>query len=278
MKSIAKLTLGQFQSWKNDGKIWAAFMLSVAFSFMYAYRYISFVNLMRTEIQILEPYIIIGSSKHSFTGIFLGCILMLSDAPFLNERSDYEVLRVGTDKWMKSRVLYVAGAILLYNLAVIIETILLVLIAGAVKTNNGWSSAIVLLAEQSPNFAISNFKLAFEYPEFVHAVKPYFAACITLVFNCSYCFIIAMIILLANILSKRNIGWILAAVAHIFNYVISNNGFLVNIHISLLECATPAGQFSENTALNPYLSTWIFLILCVFFVYLSSRISLRMKI
>lgn len=234
MKKMIIISRLHLQSWRLNYTIWAGLGIGLGFCLMYVLRFISYCNAIGTACQIVEPYIIIGNmSKHSFTGIFLGCIVVLSEAPFINQQSTYEIIRVGTCTWVRSQILYIIVAILIYNFFIMLTCVALGVANSNVIFENKWSMAISLLAAQQPAFAVTNFKLSFPYTNFIYSLKPYYGALLTLLLNAAYCIIAVLLIFTVNIWSKTNMGWIVGAAFHILGYVVSNNGGLFSDLISL---------------------------------------------
>ena len=276
MKSTLRLARGKFSSWKHDYKILAALLLNLAFCIIHSSKYTAYCQVLDLPFHFLEPYVLIGSAVEKFTGIFLGCILLLSDSPFFNACSNYEILRVGANTWTRSRFIYTLLAVVIYNFSSIIFTALISILTFRTSFTNEWSQAMILLAEQNPAFAISAFKLTFPYPGFLDAFGPYSAAIITCLFNSAYCIVITITIFLINVYFQSNIGWVAAISVHIISYIIYMNSFALGIKKSLLECALPAAQFNTGDMLSPLFSINIFLIIILFGFYLSDKISSKL--
>lgn len=240
------LTIAFFRvkSWSRDYKVWAAFLLGFALCILNISKYIAFSEAVSSPVQAVEAYIIVGSTVPYFTGILLGALLLLSDAPFTSSRSPYEMLRVGRKQWLSGQVCYVFLASIIYSLAILLFSVIVCALSTDVNFSEKWSSSMMMLAERRPSFAVEVYKLAFPYPEFIHATTPYIAMVLTLFFNGCYITFICMCMLAINIRFNRNIGWVVAAVIHIAGYVIYANGPLVfRQYLSLLCCSIPAYHY-----------------------------------
>ena len=280
MKKMIIISRLHLQSWKLNYTIWAGLGIGLGLCLMYVLRFISYCNVIGTACQIVEPYIIMGNmSKHSFTGIFLGCIVVLSEAPFINKQSTYEIIRVGTRTWVRSQILYIIVAILIYNFFIMLTCVVLGVIKSNVFFENKWSTAISLLAVQQPAFAVANFKLNFPYANFIYSLKPYNGALLTLLFNAAYCIIAVLLIFIVNIWTRTNMGWIVGAAFHILGYVVSNNGGLFfRFNISILECALPAVLLSEDFPIEPFWATWLLSTLILLLIDISQKSHRRLVI
>ena len=258
MKKTINITKLHLQSWISNYTIWSGLGIGLGLCMIYVFRFTSLCNAIGTQCQIVEPYIIMGNmSKHSFTGIFLGCMVILSDTPFINKQSTYEILRVGTRTWIRSQIAYIFIATLLYNFLIFVICVTLGITKSNVCFDNKWSNVMTLLAVRQPTFAVSNFKVFFPYENFIYAVTPYSGALLTLLFNSAYCIVVVMLMFIINIWSKTNIGWIASAAVHIIGYVVSNNrNIFFNLSVSLLECAFPATLFSEDSPMGLFWAAW----------------------
>lgn len=280
MKKMITILKVHLQSWRNNYIVWAGLGIGLGLCMMYVSRFTSYCNAIGTPCHIFEPYIVMGNmSKHSFTGIFLGCIVVLSETPFINKQSAYEILRVGTRTWVRSQILYIVVATFLYNICILLMCMGLGLVKSNVSFDNEWSSAITLLAVRQPTFAVSTFKLDFPYPDFIYAVKPYYGAILTLLFNSTYCIAVVLLMFIANIWTKVNVGWMVAAAFHIFGYVVSNNGgIFFAFNISVLECALPAALFSDTSPIGLFWAIWILAMLVMVMTEISQSSHRRLVI
>ena len=74
---------------------------------------------------MLEAFVIIGSSRNYCMFTLLGVLVMLSDAPFIDDMNIYVSLRVTRRTWFVSKFVYVLMNCMLFYLAVMIATVLL---------------------------------------------------------------------------------------------------------------------------------------------------------
>lgn len=149
----------QMTAWRNNYKVIGAFMLSLGFCFITTSRYLGFADAIGSSVQATEAYIIIGSSTTYFSGILLGGLLLLSDAPFINARSTYEIIRIGKRNWFKGQILYTFFSAVVYLVITSLFSFAIVTASGRAYFTDSWSNAISILANSTPQFAISEFKL-----------------------------------------------------------------------------------------------------------------------
>lgn len=279
MKKEIRLSLGQFCTWKTDYKIIAAFLIELCFVFGLAQRYDAYCAAINVPTAFLEAYIIMGSDKRLFSCILLIVLFSLSDIPFINERSSYELIRTGVKSFLQSRVLYIVITLTIINVIPIAILFVLNVCGKSAGSLKEWSRAIILLAERQPDFAVSNFKLLFSHPGFLYSTIPITAVIITFLFNFSYCFIIVFTMMIFNVNCKHvKLGWGLAVAIHITGYIISNNNHILGIYFSLLDCATPACQFDEGAFITPLFSAWVFAITILLLFHLLGKVSERFQL
>ena len=73
---------------KVNWKMHAAFLLGVTLCiFPVVINYITFSRSTGYTIQIFEPYILVMSTSYQYVALILGLLLLISDAPFINNRT-----------------------------------------------------------------------------------------------------------------------------------------------------------------------------------------------
>lgn len=266
MKCVLFTLSDKLQSWITNLRVISALLLGLTLASRTIMHYLSFARAVGNAVQIFEAYIYISSSTASFRALALGSFLLLSDAPFITPLSQHEMLRIGRKKWLWGQIVYVFAASLLYSLTLLTFASLLSCFTGRSYLLGGWSSPMELLAIQQPDFAVKNFHASFPYPEMLQAVSPIAAALSSLIFNSMYLFLISLLILCVNLLTKQNYGWIVGGVVHFANYMIYANGnFGMNVKNSLLCCAVPSYHYNTYLGMSrPYCFSALFV--CIFIV------------
>lgn len=278
MKTVFSLLFHHFSAWRSDHRVHAAFLLGIALCIMPVSRYMAYARVMGSSIQIWEPFIYMGSTVSSLTGIFLGVLLLMSDAPFLCERSPYEILRTGKKYWIAANIIYVFISCLLYMIVILLVTILISCAAGKITLNNHWSAAMETLAEKQPEFAVLTYKIKFPYPEWINSVSPFTALLQTLLYNGLYMAVISLCIFCVNLWANINCGWLFAAAVHIVGYVIYANGPLVFPQkLSLLVCSVPSIHYAEGYGISNSYAAVLLCALAAILIYLTQRASTRVE-
>ena len=97
--------------WKKDYRIWLVFLFSSMLIVNYLKPYILYctsegkrITPCMLPLLFVQSDISLGSPKVYW---FLGCLLLLCDAPFLHETASYMILRGGRKGWYLGEVLYI---------------------------------------------------------------------------------------------------------------------------------------------------------------------------
>lgn len=237
MKVSLKIACRQIGAWVGDPRVGAAFLLGFSLCLLRVREWKTFFDTIHSPMQIAEAYIVMGSSMWCFVGFFLGCVFLLSNAPFLNQRSPYEILRTGKKTWLTGQIIYVIFSCILYSLFILLCTASICAATSHVFLSNEWSTGMLLLSEMQPDFA----PFPFWYPNWLHSTSPYVAMLFTFLFNTLYNCCVCLCMFAVNVYSSKNLGWIAAASIHIVGYIIYANGPMVfPAKYSLLLCAMPA--------------------------------------
>lgn len=272
MKFVAvRSAFRQIKTWPTDYRIISSFCLGVGISIFNAAKYCNFSSFIGQKVHMLESYVIIGSTGSFFIGVLLGNLLLLSDAPFVNQLTIYEIAAIGKKEWIKSRIIYLLITSFIYISLVVFSTIVFSLLVCGITFENEWSISIKQLAEKQPQFASISFGISFPYPNYINHTSPYLAFILTLLYNWAYMALIGLIILCVNLLTNQNIGWIIAISIHIAGYIIyANGGFYAPLRFSPFCWALPAIYFDQMSKMS-FVITF-----CLFSVFVTGQIDMCM--
>lgn len=265
MREIIAVAKQQFQRMIVDWKFWLASMLGVMLSIKVLWNLIDYYKAITSATNIFEPYIYLGSNRVGFLSVFLGSLFLLADAPFKSDADILEIIRIGKRKWMLGRLLFMLAACFLYTFFVFIGTTVLFAIKWHVYFDNLWSPGFLFLAQEQPFFATEKFGITFPFNTMVQDASPIIAFIMTIACNSMYSFIIGLIIFVINVLSGKNVGWVVAAASHVISYVLLVGGafFAVSIPFSPLTWAMPGYALEKHTMVS---STVVAICVIYFFV------------
>ena len=75
----------QITSWKTDPRVIMAFLFGFTLLCVEGYPYLKFAAFVRSDVQSVEMFVLCGSDGFAFMALFLGNLLLLSNAPFLRK-------------------------------------------------------------------------------------------------------------------------------------------------------------------------------------------------
>ncbi|MBR5067060.1 MAG: hypothetical protein IKX08_05370 [Lachnospiraceae bacterium] len=247
IKSI-KSALMQITSWKTDLRVIMAFLFGFTLLCIEGFPYLKFAAFARSDVQAMELFVLCGSTGYAFLALFLGNLLLMSNAPFVTEATTYEILRIGKKRWIDSKIIYIVIGSVIYSLVLILASVVFSCFKGTVNFRNEWSYAMTELTFKQPSYAITSFRVSFTEKEFISAVNPYVAALLTVICNSAYSVLICMVMMTVNLLSTHNFGWIAASVVHILGYaVFTNSGIGIPLRFSLFCNGMPASFFKSES-------------------------------
>ena len=220
MNSTRILPAMQLKAWLRSGRQMAGLLLGLALVLYNLSRYVTFAAAVGVPMNPLEGYIIIGSTMHYVTGLFLGATVLLSDAPFLSKRSRYEVLRMGKKAWIRGELAYIAASVFLYLLIMAAASILMLVLTTPCSFRDGYSPCLKMVVFSKSYFALTEFGIAFPYPALVATLPVYAAFIVTFFLNAVYFILIFFVVFFVGISNRNAAGWAAGASIHIVGYVL----------------------------------------------------------
>lgn len=226
MHRIRLMLFAKYIGWFRDLRILMSFLLGFSLVSAPCVNLSRLSILLNAPVQPLEPMILIGSTYNQYVFTLLGLFLLLSNAPFMNDMTIYETLRVGKKRWVTTQILYISISSAIYYVALALFTILLTVLVSAtgITFQNVWGSGMKLLATQSPQFAIEKLGLLFPFPEFLDKFSPVSAFFLTAASNILYGAILCLGLFVFNLKGYGSIGWAFMIILHIWGYLVMMNG------------------------------------------------------
>lgn len=269
----------QIKAWPQDLRVLSSFLLGIVICVYNVSELCDFSIFLGSGVQILESYIFIGSSPRLFMGVLLGNLILVSDSPFITSLTAYETAKIGREKWLWSRIVYLFFTCFIYLLILILATAVFAALSCGIEFGNEWSDSFRMLAEKNPDFAARSFGISFPYPEFTARTTPYSAIILTLFFNWVYIVLIALSIFCVNLLSDQNLGWIVGSGIHIAGYIVNANlGFFYDIRLSPLCWAMPVNYFIETNRMSSLFYAALFAFLIIVLLDICRRAVKRYEI
>ncbi len=262
-----RVALYYYRKWFTDPRIYIAFFLGSLFIINHASNYILYARSINEPINFLEPFIYAMNTLECQVIVFASFILLISDAPFIDNNSVYILLRSKKEKWSTGIILYLLGSALLYLFVLTIVTILFGIFHAYVV--NAWSDPIYTLAVYSPRNAHIEYEIAFPYIGFLQAYTPITAYFSTMFLQLGYYFFFALLIFLFNFQFKYHIGSIIGIIFHAISYVIILDAGYIDIKYSLISYCIPIFHNGQTITLLKSGGLFLCLILLLYLITLK---------
>lgn len=190
--------------------------------------------------------------------IILGYLFLLSDAPFVNERTLQLVLRTSKKMWNSSCLLYIVLQATVYYLAILFFS----MIFGASNGYLGesWSVPLAQVARQG-TLMIFQFDVSFPYWFFMQEYSVLQACGLTLIGCILYASVLGCILYVGNLGTRYSIGTWFAVFVHFSGYIARKEW---NSQWSLQSYASPA----ENGSFIPLL-VGVALLMCFSYIWVK---------
>lgn len=266
---------GQFREWPGNLRVYMAFLFGMAVSSVPVLNYLDFTKALLEPMNAIEPFIIIQTLREHMTTLLLGLLLLLSDAPFINQRSTYSIIRVSRKSWAVGMVLYIFAAAFLYYLVILVFSIGLV--SAHAYFGNFWSDAIYSLANMPSVNSSIEFGIYFPYIMIMKSLSPLQAVFQTVCLASIYGAILAIVVFAVSMRNNRIYGLIAALIVHAAGYIMISEAFFNIPKASLLANALlgyhtfSSGATSGMTLTYSYVLFGVVAILLAVLAILLSR-------
>lgn len=259
ISTIFEITAYQYRKSLVSPKFYIGLAIGLIFVIRTTLGLRGFALSLDENVNILEPFILSANSSDTIFFALLGYILILSDAPFIDQRTLYTIIRSGKETWTSSIVLYILSSSFIYYVILLLGTCLCV--ADISFTSNMWSSPFYSLAAYSPVYAINDYGIVFSNIEFLMVSTPLIALVQSLLLPTAYLSLIGMIMFAINMNINKNLGSIVALIFHAIGYMILLESSFVNINYSLFVQSIPVFHGNGSQSITVYLSVAIFVII-----------------
>ena len=255
------------QSLKNK-RIYLGFALGLAMILRTAFNYLAFTG--EHSFCVAEPWLQNFMTIGGLTVLFLGYMITISDAPFVNESSILLIYRTGRKCWLVGIWLYLVVQWMMYCG--------LLMLAGSIPVithsyiNDIWGRRMTMATMQDDITAIS--VLGIYLPEnmrFFEQLSPWKASVIATSLFMLYCLLFATIMFSINLLKQDRTGTAIAGVVYVLGFVLQGFSFISPylLYGSLLANMCLDYHLSENIPIA--FSYVLFLILLVGSVCMSVK-------
>ncbi len=124
VRIIRYLCIQQFREKLCSPKIWAGYILGIIFFQIPVVQYLKYANM--AEVQVCEGALVSLANPINIFALTTGILLILSDAPFVTDRSVTMIYRISRKIWGYAMCVYIVGqTVIYYGLAFLISLLLM---------------------------------------------------------------------------------------------------------------------------------------------------------
>lgn len=230
LKQIIKMCIYEFRIQLTSKKTWLGYIIGVVIVLKQCFGYVLYARSLGRAVNILEPFIIAENNYNTVMFMVLGWLLVISDAPFINNNSMYLIYRTEKNLWNKAMHLYMFVQSVLYYGVLVIST--MILSADIGYFGNIWSQPLISLTKNSNR--ILEFDVYFPYASLIKNMSIYQAFAYTVLLCLGYGFILALLLYTLNLFMNHLVGGIVTLSFHFLGYEIMQEGFFIVIKYSML--------------------------------------------
>ncbi len=220
---VLRLLGMRLSSWPHRSVSWIGLAVGCNFAFMPAMALLRSAAKLGGSVQLAEAYIIAGSDHFCTLLTAVGLIIMLSDAPFIDERIAFIGVRVSRRQWMAAHIAYVAVICALYQLIMFLFTA--IVLSARAYVGNVWSATMLNVARGSLSLNDLSFRFSAVY--LLRAYAPYQLLGVTFVLQTLYGAALSLAMFFLGLVYRRGVGIAAALCAHQMGFILLRSGPLV---------------------------------------------------
>lgn len=221
IKRVLYIFILQFISSLASARVWIGYLFGFVVSLKTAYAYCG--NAGDRAIQIFEPVIENYIKLGNITLMLIGFIIVLSDAPFINNRSTLALYRTSRKQWYWGMSLYILAHCVLYY--VVSAALVCLFSMKQAFINNIWSRPMRNLALAPSREAMIKWNLATPARELVERYTPVETVFHTLLLIMLYSLILVLVLFIFNAAFNKAAGSAVAAGIHVAGFILALDGF-----------------------------------------------------
>lgn len=268
IRTIIKLCLYEFKIEIHSKRVLLGYLVGIVVVLKQAIGYMLYAKDARMSVNVLESFIISENNYNTVMFLVLGWLLIISEAPFVNNNSTFLIHRTDKKSWNYGMILYIIFQGICYYAVIALACIIASIPNGYFA--NIWSTAIVNLSSDGNN--INAMEVYFPYQSFMKEVSVFEAFATSWSLCLLYGIVLAMILYVFNLFSNQIVGAIITFLFHFLNYELMKEGFMVIIKYSLLARSVPVLLIGNDLGVTLKQSYGLSILLVVVLVIISNRL------
>lgn len=229
MKTIWSVVRLQARVTLLSPKAWIALLLGLLIGATEGWDILVVARQLGYPLQMIEPFLILTTSRTMQVFAVVGVALLLSDAPFANMNTPYLVFRTHRRVWMIGNAVYMLIACWAYMLIIVIASILVTMPFSYIQDQ--WSTSIQLLASGQTALHLRSGR--YVDLAIIQSMGPYYACVWQYALFMLYSFCVSGLMLLTNTVQKRSAGFAIAMLFHGLMLVMYMDGHPIGAKLSL---------------------------------------------
>lgn len=181
-------------------------------------RYTAFSSGMQTG--IFDAFILLSNERFQVTLLMIGFLIVIADAPFVDSRTYYVLIRSSGSKWRHSMTVYIALQVFIYEGIALLGSMIPGVIGGNSGTLNEWSEVLQIMQNAMPEIAVSKYDLPIIGNGILKSFSAVQALFHSFVLNSAYLFLLGLVIFVGNLNSRLPLGNIIAVGLHLVGMLV----------------------------------------------------------
>lgn len=242
VKRICKICGYLFRTHRSSVRMWLGYLLGIVMVMQQAFGYLVYAADAGEPINLLEAFIVVGNNYNMSMFLALGWLLVVSDAPFLNDSTRYVLCRSNRKEWNRAAYCYIFLQAAIYYALMAGATA--VFSMGNGYSANIWSAPLFALTEDARTAAAYN--VSFLYPSLIRTVSVFAAFFFTWLLNFLYGLILGLLLYAADLFLPSVMGAGAVFLFHFLGYEVMKEGYMLSMRYSLLARSIAALQIGAR--------------------------------
>lgn len=194
-------------------RVLVGYMYSLWMGVSIGMRYTAFSSGMQTG--IFDAFILLSNERFQVTLLMIGFLIVIADAPFVDSRTYYVLIRSSGSRWRHSMTAYIALQVFIYEGIALFGSMIPCVIGGNPGVLNEWSEVLQIMQNAMPEIAVSKYDLPIIGNGILKSFSVVQALFHSFILNSAYLFLLGLVIFAGNLNSRLPLGNIIAVGIHL---------------------------------------------------------------
>lgn len=267
LSNIMKICTYEFRIQMFSKRVWLGYLLGIVIILHGSFSFSHYVQSYGETANILETFIVVGNSSSTSMFVVLGWLLIISEAPFVNNNVHFLISRTNRQNWNVAVLLYIFLQCAIYYSMIAVSTIIFSICEGF--GTNGWSAPLINLTE---NPYQSDITVSFPYATFIKEVSVFKAFGYTWVLGFLYGLSLGLILYVFSLFLNQVAGAAVTFFFHFLGYETMAEGLGIVIKYSLFARSMPVLQIGVDLGASIVDTFMIYFLFLWILFYATNRI------